>query len=61
MSIGFLLSDRPSDQSDSSVKHRQFFFYLYDHVEYLEQRCDYATGWSASPFIIKEDVHDEKK
>lgn len=42
------------------MKHSQFIFYLYDHVEYLEQRCDYATGWSASPFIIKEDISDEK-
>lgn len=54
------LSDKQSDQSDSSAEHSQFIFYLYDHVEYLAQRCDYATGWSASPSIIKEDISDEK-
>ena len=54
------LSDKQSDQSDSSVEHSQFIFYLYDHVEYLAQRCDYATGWSASLAIIKEDISDEK-
>lgn len=46
--LGFL-----GDQSNSSVEHSQFIFYLYDHVEYLAQRCDYAARWSASPSIIK--------
>lgn len=54
------LSDKQSDHSDSSVEHSPFFFYLYDRVEYLTQRCDYATGWSASPPVIKEDISDEK-
>lgn len=46
------LNDKQNDQSNSSVEHSQFIFYLYDHVEYL--RCDYATGRSASPSVIKD-------
>lgn len=54
------LSDTQSDQSDSSVERSQFIFYLYDRVEYMAQRCDYATGWSASASVIKEDISGEK-
>lgn len=36
------------------------FFYFYQCVEYLELRCDYATGWSGSTLIIKEDISGEK-
>lgn len=37
------LNDKQNDQSNSSVEHSQFIFYLYDHVEYL--RCEYGAGW----------------
>lgn len=58
----FFLTDKRSDRLDSSVEHSQFIFYLYDRVEYLAQRCDYATGWSAPPPpVIKEDISGEKK
>lgn len=50
------LNDKQNDQSNSSVEHSQFIFYLYDHVEYL--RCDYATGRSASPSVIKDICND---
>lgn len=55
------MSDGQSDQSDSSAEAQPVpFFYLYQREEYLEERCDYATGWSGSTLIIKEDISGEK-
>lgn len=56
--IRFLLSDKQGDQVNL-VEESQLIFYLCS-VEYLAQRCDYETGWSDSPSIIKRDTSDEK-
>lgn len=37
-----------------------FSIFISACVEYLQLRCDYATGWSGSTLIIKEDISGEK-